>query len=262
MKIFTELPTFKDFRNERTDQNIGLVPTMGNLHAGHISLIKRANDENDLVILSLFVNPTQFNNLHDYQNYPNTIETDLAKAKEAGVDVVLMPTKQEMYPDGYQYRLHSEENIGKIMEGAARPGHFEGMMTIVLKLLLLCRANRAYFSEKDYQQLELIKGLTNAFLIDTSIVACPIIRLPSGLPLSSRNSRFTPKQLQKAEEFAHLSRSHQYISNLKASLLKNGTQVDYIEEHFGRRYLAVHVEGIRLIDNFPLEDIVPNKLSL
>lgn len=256
MKIFTNLPAFKDFKNQLTGHSIGLVPTMGNLHAGHISLIKRANDQNDLVVLSLFVNPTQFNNPHDYQNYPKTIEADLAKAKEAGVDMVLMPTEQEMYPDDYQYRIHSEANIGKVMEGTARLGHFEGMMTIVLKLLLLCQANRAYFSEKDYQQLALIKGITKAFLIDTTIVACPVIRLQSGLPLSSRNSRFTPTQLQKAEKFALLSRSYQDISKLKASLLQDDIQIDYIEEHFGRRYLAVHVEGVRLIDNFPLKDII------
>jgi pantoate--beta-alanine ligase len=259
MRIFTDLRAFKDFRKKLNGQSIGLVPTMGNLHAGHISLIERANNENNennLVILSLFINPTQFNNPQDYQNYPKTLETDLAKAKVAGVDVILMPVEEEMYPDGYQYRIHSEANIGKVMEGSARPGHFEGMMTVVLKLLLLCQANRAYFSEKDYQQLELIKGLTNAFLIDTEIVACPIIRLPSGLPLSSRNSRFTPKQLEKAEEFAYLSRSHEDVSTLKTSLLQNDIQIDYIEEHFGRRYLAVHVEGVRLIDNFPLEDII------
>ena len=145
---------------------IGFVPTMGNLHQGHLSLLERCCTENDISVLSIFINPTQFNNKNDYTNYPQTLEQDLALAEKAKVDYILMPTYSELYPDDFAYQV-SETKISQELEGKFRPGHFTGMLTVVLKLLLLVKAHRAYFGEKDYQQLQLIRGMAKSFFLET-----------------------------------------------------------------------------------------------
>ena len=175
---------------------IGLVPTMGALHDGHVSLLSRARAENELVVMSLFVNPTQFNDPEDYEKYPRNPERDAQIAKDAGVDVLFAPTPDMMYPKGFD-TVVSVSAMAGVIEGASRPGHFNGVATVVTKLLNMVRATRAYFGEKDYQQLQIIRRLASDLDIGTEIVPCPTVREPDGLALSSRNVRLSP-DLRKA----------------------------------------------------------------
>ena len=172
---------------------IGLVPTMGALHAGHMSLMKRARDENDVVVASVFVNPTQFNNPDDLRTYPRTEEADCRLLEEAGVDIAFIPTVEEIYPEP-DTRVFDLGPVAEVMEGAMRPGHFNGVAQIVSKLFAWTRPDRAYFGEKDFQQIAVIRKMASLEGFNIDIVACPIKREPDGLALSSRNVRLTPEQ--------------------------------------------------------------------
>ena len=174
-------------------RSIGLVPTMGALHAGHISLIQRARRENDVVVVSVFVNPTQFNNPDDLRTYPRTEDADCAKLREAGVDVAFIPTVEEVYPepDTRQFDLGA---VAEVMEGAMRPGHFNGVAQVVSKLFAMTEPDRAYFGEKDFQQIAVIRRMVELEGFDINIVACPICREDDGLALSSRNVRLPDEQ--------------------------------------------------------------------
>ncbi len=175
------------------DKTVGLVPTMGALHDGHLSLIARAREENDVVVVSVFVNPTQFNNPDDLLTYPRTIEADCAKLLEAGVDYALVPSVEEMYPEP-DTRVFDLGPVAEVMEGAMRPGHFNGVAQIVSKLFDIVRPDRAYFGEKDFQQIAVIRRMAEIEGFDIDIVACPIKREDDGLALSSRNVRLTEEQ--------------------------------------------------------------------
>jgi pantoate--beta-alanine ligase len=172
---------------------VGLVPTMGALHRGHASLIERARAENATVAISIFVNPRQFNEKYDFTNYPRTEATDLAIAGAAGADLAFIPSVEEVYPVGFQTSV-SVGALTEPLEGAARPGHFEGVTTVVAILLGLFGADRAYFGQKDAQQLLVVGRMAGDLGIATEIVGCPIVREPDGLALSSRNVRLTPEQ--------------------------------------------------------------------
>ena len=177
----------------RKNGSIGLVPTMGALHAGHLSLIQRARSENDTVVVSVFVNPTQFNNPTDLATYPRTEEADTAMLREAGVDYAFIPSVEEIYPepDTRQFDLGP---VAEVMEGAMRPGHFNGVAQIVSKLFDFTRPTRAYFGEKDFQQIAVIRRMAELEGFDLEIVDCPIKREDDGLAMSSRNVRLTPEQ--------------------------------------------------------------------
>ncbi len=233
-------------------KDLGFVPTMGNLHEGHLSLLQRARQETAVTVLSVFVNPTQFNNANDYVHYPRSLAQDLEWAEKAGTDYVLAPPYQELYPDDYAYQV-SEAELSEVLEGAFRPGHFTGMLTIVLKLLLLARAKRAYFGEKDYQQVELVRGMARAFFINTEIVACPTLRNEFGLPHSSRNRRLTAEQYEQARAFPEAFHSSLSCEEIKVQLQDKGFTVDYIEEYKGRRFAAVKLGEVRLIDNVQIK---------
>ncbi|MCS6838311.1 MAG: pantoate--beta-alanine ligase [Bdellovibrionaceae bacterium] len=238
---------------------IGLVPTMGALHAGHASLMERARKENDRVILTIFVNPTQFNQKEDLLRYPRTPKEDLALAQSLGVDVVFMPQNPEdMYPDEYRYQV-TEHSFSHLLCGAYRPGHFTGVLTIVLKLFMLSRCQRAYFGEKDYQQLELIRGMVDAFFLPVTIVACPTVREHSGLALSSRNSRLSEEGRRKAALLYQKLRVPHGVEQIRKELENSGFQVDYVTELKGRRFVAAWIEGVRLIDNIPWPDATQEK---
>lgn len=172
-------------------RSIGLVPTMGALHAGHISLVDRARAENDVVVVSVFVNPTQFNNPDDLRTYPRTEEADCALLEKAGVDYAFVPSVEEMYPQA-DTRTFDLGPVGEVMEGAMRPGHFNGVCQIVSKLFDIVGPDRAYFGEKDFQQIAVIKRMVALEGFDIDIVPCPIVRESDGLALSSRNVRLTP----------------------------------------------------------------------
>lgn len=232
---------------------VGFVPTMGALHAGHRSLLERARRENGLVVASIFVNPTQFNDPRDLDKYPRTWEADLAIAESAGVDWIFAPTHDEMYRDGYRFRV-SEDKFSRQLEGAHRPGHFDGVLTVVLKLLQLVRADRAYFGEKDLQQLLLVRDMAAAFFLRTEIVACPTVRADDGLALSSRNALLSPAGRARAPQFARILREEPDAAAARAQLEAAGFGVDYVEDYEHWRLGAVRLEGIRLIDNVRRQD--------
>lgn len=170
----------------RARRSIGLVPTMGALHEGHLSLLRRCRAENDVAVMSLFVNPAQFNRKDDLERYPRDLEGDSRMAREAGVDVIFAPTAEGMYPDGYVTYLNVER-ITERWEGTSRPGHFRGVATVCTKLFTICRPHRAYFGQKDYQQSLVVRRLAADLNLGLEIVVSPTVREPDGLALSSRN---------------------------------------------------------------------------
>lgn len=178
-------------------QSIGLVPTMGALHAGHLSLMKRARQDNDAVVVSVFVNPTQFNNPDDLRTYPRTEDADCRLMESVGVDYAFIPSVEEIYPQP-DTRVFDLGPVANVMEGPMRPGHFNGVAQIVSKLFAMAKPTRAYFGEKDFQQIAVIRRMVELEGFDIQIVDCPIVREADGLALSSRNVRLTPQQRQVA----------------------------------------------------------------
>ncbi len=178
-------------------QTIGLVPTMGALHAGHLSLMERSCRDNDITVASIFVNPTQFNNATDLKTYPRTEEKDCALLEKAGVDYAFVPSVEEIYPEP-DTRVFDLGAVAEVMEGAMRPGHFNGVAQIVSRLFSYVNPTRAYFGEKDFQQIAVIRRMAQLEGFDFEIIACPIVREADGLALSSRNVRLTPEQRQIA----------------------------------------------------------------
>lgn len=249
-KVIKELNKWKGLRSNKifNKKTVGLVPTMGALHQGHIALIKKSLNENDITVVTIFVNPTQFNNKEDLKKYPNTIKDDLKILNKLKVDFMLNPTKAEIYPDNYDYKV-VESNFSKILCGKFRPGHFDGVLTVVLKLLNLVKPNRAYFGEKDYQQFKLIEGMVNAFFIDTKIVSHPTVRTKEGLALSSRNLRLSEAKKIRAIKFPKTLASSLSNDKIKSQLRKKGFKVEYVEQINNRRFGAVYLGKVRLIDN-------------
>ena len=227
---------------------IGFVPTMGSLHEGHLELIKKSIDNNDITIVSIFVNPTQFNEKGDFDNYPKDLEKDFLLLTELGVDIVFTPNEKELYQDGYDYRV-CESNFSKVLCGKERQGHFDGVLTVVIKLINLTQATNVYFGEKDFQQYQLIKGMVAAFFINTNIIALPTVRDKDGLALSSRNERLSPKSLKISSQIYKNLKSDHELEEIQKILETEGFEIEYLEEVSDRRYIAARIENIRLIDN-------------
>ena len=185
---------------KKANKTIGLVPTMGALHEGHLSLIRRARKENDFVVVSIFVNPIQFNNKEDLAKYPRTVENDCRLAEEAGADIAFTPSVEEMYPDGEPKEVYHFGPIEEVMEGPRRPGHFSGVAVVVRRLFDLTQPTRAYFGEKDFQQIAIIRNLLEQIKYPIELVPCPIVRADDGLALSSRNMRLSPEARAIAPE--------------------------------------------------------------
>lgn len=202
MQIFNSRNALSDTLNELRNRGkaIGFVPTMGALHEGHISLVKNAQKENDVVVISIFVNPTQFNNTSDLVNYPRIPDKDIAMLKAAGGDILFMPTEIEMYPEGATSALNQLQldSLGEVMEAQHRPGHFDGVVTVVRKLFVIVGECKAYFGQKDFQQLAVVRKLVNDEKIPVEIVSCAIVRELDGLAMSSRNMRLSSEQRQAA----------------------------------------------------------------
>lgn len=251
IRVWHTLPEWQERRRALSGQTIGLVPTMGALHDGHVSLVERSRKENQVTVATIFVNPTQFNDPRDLDRYPRTLENDLAILKSLGTDDVLVPKAADLYPHGYRFRLEAD-CLTQVMEGTHRPGFLQGVMTIVLKLLNLVRADRAYFGEKDYQQLRTISEMVEEFFIPTEIVACPTVREPSGLAQSSRNRLLSAAGREKAAGLYRALTTAEDPREAGAVLEREGFRVDYLEEHWGRRFVAAFLEGVRLIDNVPV----------
>jgi pantoate--beta-alanine ligase len=245
--------TLDDLRAARTEMSgpIGFVPTMGALHAGHRALFERARDECETVVGSVFVNPTQFNEPSDLESYPRDLVADLAQMDDAGVDVVFTPTRSAIYPHGYRYRV-IETELTKILCGAGRPGHFDGVLSVVLRLLNLVRPDCAYFGEKDWQQLTLVREMAVAFFLPVQIVPVPTVRDENGVALSSRNRNLDRDAYARAATFARALRDAESAVEARAALEAEGIDVEYVEERWGRRLAAVRIGGTRLIDNVPV----------
>lgn len=271
--------TIKDLQNElsayrNVGKSIGLVPTMGALHRGHSSLVERAVAENDIVVVSIFVNPTQFNDKNDLKNYPRTLEADCALLEGVGASIAFAPTVEEMYPEP-DTREFSFAPLDTVMEGACRPGHFNGVAQIVSKLFYAVEPDRAYFGEKDFQQLAIIREMVRRLNMDLQIIGCPIVRESDGLALSSRNTLLSPEERERALTisrtlFASLSYAKEHslaatksfvedaINNTEGLKLEyyqivDGNTLQSIKEWSDSDYavgcIALFCGNVRLIDN-------------
>ncbi len=226
----------------------GFVPTMGALHEGHRSLMERARKENERLSVSLFVNPTQYDDPADLERYPRTFEADLEMMRSVGVDAVLFPSFDDLYPDNYRFRV-TESPFSEELEGACRRGHFDGVLSVVLKLLTIVRPTRAYFGEKDWQQYALVRDMAAAFFLKTDIVPCPTVRQSDGLALSSRNIHLTSDERRLAPEFHRILSAGETPEVIDRRLKERGFEVEYVERRDGRILGAVRLGKVRLIDN-------------
>lgn len=251
MKVIKDMQAWRALRRE-LNGSVGFVPTMGALHDGHLSLLQASVLRDDITVLSIYVNPTQFNDPNDLANYPDTLEADLAAARRMGVDYVIMPRYEDIYADGYRYQVIENEFSNELC-GANRPGHFTGVLTVVMKLLNLVRPQRAYFGKKDYQQYLLVRDMVETFFMDVDIVGCETVRECDGLAMSSRNKLLTKQTRKHAPKFNAALRSPGSDQAVAALLEQQGFQVDYIETRGPRRFGAVVVDcgdhTVRLIDN-------------
>ena len=255
-------------------QSIGSVLTMGNLHGGHLSLIKEAQLNNDFVVTSIFINPTQFNNETDFSSYPKTIDDDIAKLEKIGCDLLFLPEIQEIYP-GDVLKQNIVNNFRGILCDKYRPGHFDGVTTVVDIFFSIIKPNASYFGEKDFQQIKIIQELVKIKNHNIKIVSCPSIRDDRGMSLSSRNSKFTNDQSKifnqlgsKIYEFINLCKkksSNISFDDFKKQILENSiNKIDYIEirnennlditnvSSESRLFIALYIGEIRIIDNFKL----------
>lgn len=213
MEIFHTVKELRAALDGRERSTLGFVPTMGALHAGHRSLVERARKENGTVVVSVFVNPTQFNDPNDLRCYPRTPDADALLLEEAGADYVLMPSVEEIYPEP-DTRIFDFGRIDKVMEGASRPGHFNGVAQVVSRLFEIVRPARAYFGEKDFQQIAVIRAMVAQMGLPVEIVECPIVRGEDGLALSSRNTLL---------DAAHRAAAPHIYASLKAAVEKSHT---------------------------------------
>lgn len=250
MRVFESPHAWRGERHEqlREGRSLGFVPTMGALHEGHLSLVRRSREENDFTLVSIFVNPTQFDDAADLAAYPRALEEDLALLRAEACDFVLVPGPRELYPDAFRYRV-SENEQSRVLEGEWRAGHFDGVLTVVLKLLQIASADRGYFGEKDWQQLCVVRGMADAFFLQTAIVGCPTVREADGLALSSRNRRLAPTDRERAPRFHGALASARTAAEAAHMLEADGFGVDYVEDVDGRRLGAVRLGQVRLIDN-------------
>lgn len=250
--------TIADLRAELAParaSTIGLVPTMGALHDGHLALLRAARTENETVVMSLFVNPAQFGERADLAAYPRDEQRDLELAREAGVDLVFAPSTDELYPAGFQTWVDVTE-LGSILEGSVRPGHFRGVATIVLKLFTAVRPSRAYFGQKDAQQVEVVRRMVGDLALDVEIRVVPTVRDEDGLALSSRNALLSSDERERALALHRALMLRDREAALEHLRSSNGLDVDYVEvANFDPPVLAgaVRVGSTRLIDNVPLE---------
>ncbi|MGM0498097.1 MAG: pantoate--beta-alanine ligase [Bacteroidota bacterium] len=268
----------KIIRLKQKNYSIGFVPTMGALHEGHLSLVECCNKENDITVVSIFVNPAQFNDREDYEKYPRDVQKDIDWLEEFDCDIVFNPSESEMYPEP-DNRTFDFGELDKILEGYYRPGHFNGVAKVVSKLFDYVRPHKAYFGEKDFQQLAIIRQLTEQENMDIDIIGCPIIREEDGLAMSSRNERLNSEERKNAAEISRvLFESREKKDEMTVEEIKNRVKnqlnknvyinVEYFdivdEKNFKtvqtwretqniRGVIAAWVGNIRLIDNIKYE---------
>lgn len=236
----------------RQNKTLGFVPTMGALHNGHLSLVKKSMSENDCTAVSIFVNPTQFNNKHDLQTYPRTVDADVKLLEGIGADIAFVPSVETMYPEGLDNVTESYDFgfIGQVMEGAARPGHFNGVGIVVHRLFDLVKPDRAYFGMKDFQQIAIIREMVRQCNINIEIIPCPIVREDDGLALSSRNTRLNEEQRRQAVQISQ--------TLFKAVGLVGEKSVDEVKEFVISTVNSVpllDVEYFEIVDGYSLQTI-------
>ncbi len=237
---------------KKESKSIGFVPTMGFLHAGHEALLKTSRKNNAISILSIFVNPTQFNQKEDFERYPVDLENDLSLAEKNQVDYVFLPDEKELYLDNYCYQVQ-ENSHSLVLEGEHRQGHFTGVLTIVLKLLNTIQPDIVYLGKKDYQQYSLIKNMIAAFFLPIQVVACETIREPDGLAMSSRNVRLNEEERVLAPSLYQILSSSKTAQEAENKLkIYDKIKIEYITDFDGRRYAAIWLGNTRLIDNIEL----------
>lgn len=264
MIIIEKIADLQAYIKSKQVKSVGFVPTMGALHEGHISLVKQCVKENDLCVVSVFVNPTQFNDKNDLERYPRTPEADQALLRAAGCDIAFMPSVQEMYPeeDTRQFQFGALETV---MEGKYRPGHFNGVAQIVSKLFDAVLPNKAYFGEKDFQQVAIIRDMVKQLQYPIEIIACPIIREESGLARSSRNTLLTDEQRKKAALIAQvLTKSTTFATNnTVAETIQWVNQQFTHDDEFRMDYYEI-VDGNTLqpIDNWNDSDFVVGCIAI
>ncbi|MFL2575765.1 MAG: pantoate--beta-alanine ligase [Flavobacteriaceae bacterium] len=278
MSLYHTLKALNSARSSYNGNALGVVPTMGALHQGHLSLIKKAKRDNEVVWVTIFVNPTQFDKKDDLDKYPDSLAADVAAIHKISPEIhIFAPTATDMYPEGLLARTQTFHGLDKPMEGADRPGHFNGVITIVAKLFDVLQPHRAYFGEKDFQQLQLIKKWAKEQHIPTSIVPCPIVREANGLAMSSRNAQLSPKQREKAG-FIYKAMLHCKNNCVdKAGVYSTIAQAFEVHPNFDlhyvlcaeedslkevkelttankpRLFVAASIAGVRLIDNIALK---------
>ena len=255
MRVVRTIAETRAALTEGRSGSIGLVPTMGALHEGHLSLLRAARAENAVVVMSLFVNPAQFGEESDLASYPRDEERELEVGGEAGVDLCFAPPADEMYPPGFQTWVEPAE-LGSVLEGAFRPGHFRGVATVVLKLLEIVRPDRVYFGQKDAQQAEVIRTMIRDLALDVELRVLPTVRDADGLALSSRNVLLSPEERERAAVLPRALATKDPDAARRLLAESNGLHVDYVEiADFHPRVLAaaVRIGSTRLIDNVPLE---------
>lgn len=258
MLIFTKIKSLQQkIKSLKNGATIGFVPTMGALHEGHLSLVEKAKKENDIVVVSIFVNPTQFDNADDLINYPKTIEKDLSLLKSFNCDIVFTPTPEEIYADDIQSQSFDFDGLEFQMEGKFRAGHFNGVGTIVERLFEIVKPHKAYFGEKDFQQIQIIRKMTEKRKLTVQIIACPIHREKDGLAMSSRNMRLTKEQ-RAAAPFIY--------ETLKKAKIQFGTKnasevVKWVENEF-KNHPILRLEYVEFADEdtlLPVEIKNPTK---
>lgn len=233
MHVFSNIPTYKTFRNALDPgQSVGFVPTMGALHAGHISLVEQARRENELVVVSIFVNPTQFGPKEDFGKYPRTLEADIEMLKQAGATALFAPQTAEVYPISPSQITFGIRDMDKKLCGKSRPGHFNGVVQVVSLLFHLIRPHRAYFGQKDYQQLMILRQLVREQHFDVEVIGCPIVRETDGLAMSSRNRYLNEaERRQAAKLYEILQKVRANYRNFDSVEALNRFVADEIAQH-------------------------------
>ena len=278
MPLYRKLEALKLARSNYKGKALGVVPTMGALHQGHLSLIAKAKRESEAVWVTIFVNPTQFEKKDDLDKYPESLTADVASVHEIGADInIFAPTATDMYPEGLAAKKQTLDGLDTLMEGADRPGHFDGIITIIAKLFEILQPHLAYFGEKDFQQLQVIKKWAKDQHILTKIIPCPVVREDNGLAMSSRNAQLSPKDRKEAgfiyeamlqcktksldkpaiytiikKAFSvHPNFDLRYVLCAEEDSLKEIH--DLVSANKPRLFIAASVAGVRLIDNIALK---------
>jgi pantoate--beta-alanine ligase len=276
MLVYKSVNELTQFLLQNKHKSIGFVPTMGALHQGHLSLINQSKEKTELTICSIFVNPIQFNKQEDLENYPRTIDLDIQKLESVACDVLFLPSAEEMYPTK-QYKSFDFGGLATVMEGEHRPGHFNGVANVIERFFAIIKPTYAFFGEKDFQQLAIVKALTKQLGLSIEIIGCPILREESGLAMSSRNERLTKAERTRAaiiyRSLIQIKNNYTKIAieqateNFKTAVESEQMSLEYIEFADGNTlqpikqwnetnycvaFVAVNVGKVRLIDNLTI----------